>query len=113
MYIFFFFQAEDGIRDYKVTGVQTCALPIFGRPNARICGAKLRIVSGIQRSAPSRRSVRDCGVGSPALTNAAASSGPIRVLVPVLSKVWTIRSAAARHSGSASQADRKSFQHGS
>src|SRR5256885_17228756 len=28
--IFFFFQAEDGIRDYKVTGVQTCALPISG-----------------------------------------------------------------------------------
>src|SRR5256885_3131724 len=27
--IFFFFQAEDGIRDYKVTGVQTCALPIW------------------------------------------------------------------------------------
>src|SRR5688500_19830411 len=25
---FFFFQAEDGIRDYKVTEVQTCALPI-------------------------------------------------------------------------------------
>src|SRR5256885_6968442 len=29
MAVFFFFQAEDGIRDYKVTGVQTCALPIF------------------------------------------------------------------------------------
>src|SRR5256885_7359597 len=28
-YLFFFFQAEDGIRDYKVTGVQTCALPIY------------------------------------------------------------------------------------
>ena len=30
MWVFsvFFFQAEDGIRDYKVTGVQTCALPI-------------------------------------------------------------------------------------
>src|SRR6266702_7737718 len=28
---FFFFQAEDGIRDGHVTGVQTCALPIFGR----------------------------------------------------------------------------------
>src|SRR5256885_11974722 len=27
----FFFQAEDGIRDYKVTGVQTCALPISCR----------------------------------------------------------------------------------
>src|SRR5256885_8202332 len=29
LFCFFFFQAEDGIRDYKVTGVQTCALPIF------------------------------------------------------------------------------------
>src|SRR2546429_1725795 len=28
--LFFFFQAEDGIRDVAVTGVQTCALPIFG-----------------------------------------------------------------------------------
>src|SRR5256885_14459579 len=28
VFCFFFFQAEDGIRDYKVTGVQTCALPI-------------------------------------------------------------------------------------
>src|SRR2546425_8455146 len=27
-YLFFFFQAEDGIRDKLVTGVQTCALPI-------------------------------------------------------------------------------------
>src|SRR5205809_6148955 len=30
--VFFFFQAEDGIRDVAVTGVQTCALPIFARP---------------------------------------------------------------------------------
>src|SRR3712207_7585100 len=29
METFFFFQAEDGIRDIGVTGVQTCALPIF------------------------------------------------------------------------------------
>src|SRR3712207_8040173 len=27
-FVFFFFQAEDGIRDIGVTGVQTCALPI-------------------------------------------------------------------------------------
>src|SRR5690606_40249787 len=27
----FFFQAEDGIRDFHVTGVQTCALPIYRR----------------------------------------------------------------------------------
>src|SRR5438552_3375628 len=31
-YFFFFFQAEDGIRDDLVTGVQTCALPICGPP---------------------------------------------------------------------------------
>src|SRR5688572_31529187 len=30
--VFFFFQAEDGIRDLTVTGVQTCALPIFRLP---------------------------------------------------------------------------------
>src|SRR5690606_40251330 len=28
VFLFFFFQAEDGIRDFHVTGVQTCALPI-------------------------------------------------------------------------------------
>ena len=28
-WLFFFFQAEDGIRDWSVTGVQTCALPIW------------------------------------------------------------------------------------
>src|SRR2546429_7074889 len=28
--VVFFFQAEDGIRDVAVTGVQTCALPIYG-----------------------------------------------------------------------------------
>src|SRR6267378_6233562 len=31
MFFFFFFQAEDGIRDLYVTGVQTCALPIFDK----------------------------------------------------------------------------------
>src|SRR6266446_4861156 len=35
----FFFQAEDGIRDYKVTGVQTCALPIsLPSPSSRRAG---------------------------------------------------------------------------
>src|SRR6266550_5934950 len=33
-YFFFFFQAEDGIRDVAVTGVQTCALPILGTGGA-------------------------------------------------------------------------------
>src|SRR5258708_24062251 len=33
MYVTLFFQAEDGIRDDLVTGVQTCALPIYLREN--------------------------------------------------------------------------------
>src|SRR5256885_7170900 len=43
-FFFFFFQAEDGIRDYKVTGVQTCALPISDRERggARYVGRRGR-----------------------------------------------------------------------
>src|SRR3989440_1494028 len=45
---FFFFQAEDGIRDLIVTGVQTCALPILavsivGTPGARPAAVTLRV----------------------------------------------------------------------
>src|SRR5688500_19625535 len=36
MLSFFFFQAEDGIRGYKVTGVQTCALPILVAQRAQV-----------------------------------------------------------------------------
>src|SRR6266487_4904020 len=42
--LLFFFQAEDGIRDGRVTGVQTCALPIWSGPggpfvrSARLAG---------------------------------------------------------------------------
>src|SRR5262249_58629599 len=34
--VFFFLQAEDGIRDWSVTGVQTCALPIYLRRHPEI-----------------------------------------------------------------------------
>src|SRR2546430_13687229 len=64
--LFFFFQAEDGIRDLTVTGVQTCALPIYFSPNLERLGysqASLRDgpranLSGLGRgaSAPPRRS---------------------------------------------------------
>src|SRR5256885_5577688 len=43
--VFFFFQAEDGIRDYKVTGVQTCALPIYVVPET--FEASLMLVSHV------------------------------------------------------------------
>src|SRR5229473_5174104 len=42
MCMFFFFQAEDGIRDKLVTGVQTCALPISATRRANTCGAACR-----------------------------------------------------------------------
>src|SRR5690606_39521555 len=42
-YDFFFFQAEDGIRDFHVTGVQTCALPIYSSDS--VCNErKTRVV---------------------------------------------------------------------
>src|SRR5229473_8328078 len=47
---FFFFQAEDGIRDKLVTGVQTCALPI---------STALAALSQTVASCPARRNARD------------------------------------------------------
>src|SRR6266487_5243443 len=43
---FFFFQAEDGIRDGRVTGVQTCALPISLTPNGKLDRAALPAPGG-------------------------------------------------------------------
>src|SRR5256886_7686130 len=43
---FFFFQAEDGIRDLTVTGVQTCALPISARAKTLLVKALARAVAG-------------------------------------------------------------------
>src|SRR2546430_13191858 len=40
--LFFFFQAEDGIRDLTVTGVQTCALPISTARGARARGSNFK-----------------------------------------------------------------------
>src|SRR5690554_7439349 len=46
----FFFQAEDGIRDADVTGVQTCALPIFGQLHDELGRADRDDVPAVQRS---------------------------------------------------------------
>src|SRR3989454_5645348 len=65
--IFFFFQAEDGIRDYKVTGVQTCALPIsFGAfPDQNVWDAgvnaswDLDVFGGIRHTVQARGALAD------------------------------------------------------
>src|SRR3989454_12231605 len=44
MALHFFFQAEDGIRDYKVTGVQTCALPICLQMHGHIACVHIRLL---------------------------------------------------------------------
>src|SRR5690606_39781446 len=61
-FFFFFFQAEDGIRDFHVTGVQTCALPICCRscrlllyPLRRLLHALLRLVTGCRCCVRGRR----------------------------------------------------------
>src|SRR5688572_33489956 len=42
----FFFQAEDGIRDLTVTGVQTCALPIFPGRSSGSSSGRIAMTSG-------------------------------------------------------------------
>src|SRR5690606_39437394 len=84
---FFFFQAEDGIRDFHVTGVQTCALPIcfaitqfFYRADsytgfveaARAAGVTIPILAGILPTTEARRLRR-----VEELTGVAAPSGQI------------------------------------
>src|SRR2546427_9543873 len=73
----FFFQAEDGIRDLTVTGVQTCALPIYGGgtadsadddPRASVGLRRRKRRGGSCRTAPQwlwRRRVARGGVAAP------------------------------------------------
>src|SRR5699024_11610084 len=54
----FFFQAEDGIRDRNVTGVQTCALPIFCRIDVKVAlNSSSAIISTSLFSSESKRSI--------------------------------------------------------
>src|SRR5438046_7150861 len=66
MYVFFFFQAEDGIRDWSVTGVQTCALPIFARDRS---GAAVADRARLQFAGSER------AAGDPAPARAGAAAG--------------------------------------
>src|SRR2546430_5858346 len=50
--IFFFFQAEDGIRDLTVTGVQTCALPIYVNGRGTLLTTEECLLSKVQERNP-------------------------------------------------------------
>src|SRR2546422_8596587 len=65
MCLFFFFQAEDGIRDVAVTGVQTCALPILLADTTPPPGdSTVRVVVRVAE-APRHRIRVGAGYGSP------------------------------------------------
>src|SRR5207249_8028433 len=57
---FFFFQAEDGIRDRNVTGVQTCALPIYAAMKCRSASASV-FAHGAQIAGRAERRRTGCG----------------------------------------------------
>src|SRR5262252_10782448 len=58
-FLFFFFQAEDGIRDHCVTGVQTCALPICPctAPGSKDVGAAVALEDRLRRERSEERRV--------------------------------------------------------
>src|SRR2546426_5014956 len=70
---FFFFQAKDGIRYYKVTGFQTCALPISWGPESG-CGA---LASGGSRASSSTPASK-CGMRSAECGMSVEASGSER-----------------------------------
>src|SRR5438093_13069485 len=73
---FFFFQAEDGIRDWSVTGVQTCALPISSKASAEWC---LRAVDQCWRQKESRIRIEERGEAQRAYDFARSRSEERRV----------------------------------
>src|SRR5258706_7836005 len=61
LFFFFFFQAEDGIRDWSVTGVQTCALPIsLVQPVPRVERLDDRAVDRLEVSVDRHIAVEPC-----------------------------------------------------
>src|SRR5436305_3580456 len=86
--MFFFFQAEDGIRDADVTGVQTCALPISDIS-----------ISTMRYSASCRRKCQPCPtMSSPARTSYLPPKilSALQIILPILPKPCITRSEERR-----------------
>src|SRR5687768_2528540 len=77
--VVFFFQAEDGIRDVAVTGVQTCALPIFLiRPSAIIGRLKLGLLVVLGLEQTGKRQYRP-PLPLPKLANSQIGGYPVNI----------------------------------
>src|SRR5438270_4207122 len=75
-YYFFFFQAEDGIRDLTVTGVQTCALPIYRDEDlGRLCRARTASPAGRRSRNFEQVDRREFRLARAALWNQSGQSG--------------------------------------
>src|SRR5256886_13594853 len=79
--LYFFFQAEDGIRDLTVTGVQTCALPISSRSTAASISPELFPGAGAPTTSDDVKPL-----------NRVMTLGPARNSVRVRAETGTIRS---------------------
>src|SRR3989454_6643272 len=88
---FFFFQAEDGIRDYKVTGVQTCALPIYGSYVRRRAQGNtlLKFSAAPEIEATNRSEVQSSGAEFPSGKYQVYFEGEDRNQSAVVATFWT------------------------
>src|SRR6266404_483807 len=99
MMTFFFFQAEDGIRDKLVTGVQTCALPIFAhtaQPSSKFKRPRQQVVSRrelgpcrLRRQPRARLPSKDVGPQkSPAQLLPRSRGQPLHLCQPSSALLW-------------------------
>src|SRR5699024_12138523 len=79
---FFFFQAEDGIRDRNVTGVQTCALPISM--------SSARELTKSSTSVPCASSFRASPPNERLPVAVSCQSGWLWGVIPLSAKIWKI-----------------------
>src|SRR5262249_58259743 len=84
VWFLFFFQAEDGIRDWSVTGVQTCALPIFRRAQPIERSA---LSTDSQRGSRTARRVTLCTAGRPRRTRRSISPARRRRACRIVGKI--------------------------
>src|SRR5690606_40020758 len=91
--LLFFFQAEDGIRDFHVTGVQTCALPIYPASRCRSSVFSCRNSSLFWRS---------CAV----VSSADLISGSCSTVLPITIPTVSARKIATMEIGRASCRER-------
>src|SRR6266513_1787036 len=81
LFFFFFFQAEDGIRDRNVTGVQTCALPIF--PLSELWGMSETTGAGTCNP-PEKIKIGTVGIVAPGIEIKLAEDGEVLIKGPVV-----------------------------